>query len=62
MSDTATASPLVLAARAARIRSDAEARTFAARRADTAKNGYRGPLTRAEASAAALRALAGRAN
>jgi hypothetical protein len=35
---------------------DAERRYLAARRRDAARNGYRGPLTRAEAAAQAARA------
>jgi hypothetical protein len=44
-----------LAARQQRIRSEIEARLLAARRRDTARNGYRGPLTRAELAAQAAR-------
>ena len=54
MSDTITATPLVIARRAARAREDAAARSMAARRRDTVKNGYRGPLTRREASEQAM--------
>jgi hypothetical protein len=62
MSSTITATPLIIAQRADRARADAQARLMAARRRDTIKNGYTGPLTRAEASAAALRAMTGRAS
>ena len=50
----------VIARRVTREQQDNAARTMAGRRTDTAKNGYRGPLTRAEASEQALRSLAGR--
>jgi hypothetical protein len=44
------------------IAADAPARTLAARRRDTAKNGYRGPLTRAELGRYGFAELADRAS
>jgi hypothetical protein len=53
---SATPTPAVIrAAMAARREADAHARWMAGRRRDAARNGYHGPLTRAELAAQAAR-------
>ena len=51
-----TATPAINARYAARHRKDARDRWMRARRADAARNGYRGPLTRTELAAITVRA------
>jgi hypothetical protein len=57
---TSNPTPVIIADRAARKRTDASARYERARRDDARRHGYHGPLTRAEASRRQLARLAGR--